>query len=80
MAEITSALVAKLREMTNVGMMDCKKALVETNGDIQAAVELLRKKGMATAQTKAGRAAKQGIIAQAVASDTGRIPLATFSS
>ena len=49
MAEITAALVKELREMTGAGMMDCKKALVETAGDMEAAVEALRKKGLANA-------------------------------
>jgi elongation factor Ts len=66
MAEITAALVAKLREMTGVGMMDCKRALTETSGELTAAVDVLRKKGIATAATKAGRTAKEGIIAQHV--------------
>ena len=47
MAEITAAAVAKLREMTNAGMMDCKKALTEANGDLDKAVDVLRKKGAA---------------------------------
>jgi hypothetical protein len=64
MAEITAATVGKLREMTTAGLMDCKKALVEANGDLDAAVDLLRKKGIATAATKAGRAANEGVIAQ----------------
>ena len=64
MAEITAATVGKLREMTTAGLMDCKKALVEANGDLNAAVDLLRKKGIATAATKAGRAANEGVIAQ----------------
>ena len=64
MAEITAATVGKLREMTTAGLMDCKKALVEANGDLNAAVDLLRKKGVATAATKAGRAANEGVIAQ----------------
>ena len=64
MAEITAALVGKLREMTNAGLMDCKKALSETTGDLNAAVDLLRKKGVATAAKKAGREAKEGVIAQ----------------
>jgi len=64
MAEITSAAVVKLREMTNAGMMNCKKALIEANGDVQKAVEILRKKGAATAQIKAARSAKEGAIAQ----------------
>jgi elongation factor Ts len=67
MAEITAATVAKLREMTNAGMMDCKKALTEANGDIDTAVDILRKKGTATAAKKASREAKEGIIAQHIA-------------
>jgi elongation factor Ts len=66
MAEITAALVAKLREMTGVGMMDCKKALIEANGDLEAAVDSLRKKGIAKAAVKAGREAREGIIAQCI--------------
>ena len=57
-------MVGKLREMTNAGLMDCKKALSETTGDIEAAVDLLRKKGVATAGKKAGREAREGVIAQ----------------
>jgi elongation factor Ts len=64
MAEITAAMVAKLREMTGAGLMDCKKALGETNGDVDAAVDVLRKKGVASAAKKAGREAKDGVIAQ----------------
>jgi elongation factor Ts len=64
MAEITAAAVGKLREMTNAGLMDCKKALVEANGDLVAAVDILRKKGVAMAAKKAGREAKEGVIAQ----------------
>jgi len=67
MAEITAAAVAKLREMTNAGMMDCKKALVEAAGDVNKAVEVLRKKGQATAANKATREAKEGLIAQYIA-------------
>lgn len=67
MADITAATVGKLREITNAGMMDCKKALVESNGDIDAAVDILRKKGAATAAKKASREAKEGIIARYVA-------------
>ena len=61
MAEITAAQVNTLREKTNVGMMNCKKALMETNGDIDAAVDLLRKRGMATAVKKASRDAKRAM-------------------
>lgn len=67
MAEITAAAVAKLREMTNAGMMDCKKALTEANGDMNAAVDILRKKGAATAAKKATREAREGVIAQHIA-------------
>jgi elongation factor Ts len=67
MAEITAAMVAKLREMTGVGMMECKKALIEANGDINAAVDLLRKSGAASAAKKATRDAREGVIAQYIA-------------
>lgn len=63
MSDISPALVKELREKTNAGMMDCKKALAETNGDMAAAEELLRKKGIASAGKKASRAAKEGTIA-----------------
>jgi len=66
MAEITAANVAKLREMTNAGMMDCKRALTEAQGDMQKAVEILRKKGAATAATKAAREAREGVIVSSV--------------
>lgn len=59
-------MVVKLREMTSAGMMDCKKALVETNGDLPAAVDLLRKRGVATAAKKALREAREGAIAQCI--------------
>jgi len=72
MAEITAAAVAKLREMTNAGMMDCKKALMDAKGDLAAAVDILRKKGAATAVTKGGREAREGVIAQYIAPD-GRL-------
>jgi len=64
MPDITPQLVAKLREMTNAGMMDCKKALVETAGNLEAAVDLLRKRGVATAAKKSAREAREGVIAQ----------------
>jgi len=67
MAEITAAAVAKLREMTNAGMMDCKKALTEANGDMNLAVDILRKKGAATATTKGTREAREGVVAQYIA-------------
>jgi elongation factor Ts len=72
MAEITAASVGKLREMTNAGMMDCKKALTEANGDLSAAVDILRKKGTVTATTKGGKEAREGAISQYIAPD-GRL-------
>lgn len=62
MGQITAADVKKLREMTGAGMMDCKKVLSETGGDIDAAVDLLRKKGLAAASKKAGRVAAEGVV------------------
>ena len=61
MANVTAAMVKELREMTGAGMMDCKKALGETNGDMDAAVEYLRKNGQAKAEKKAGRIAAEGL-------------------
>lgn len=62
MAEITAALVRDLREATGAGMMDCKKALVETGGDIEAAIDWLRKKGLSAAAKKSGRVAAEGLV------------------
>ncbi|MBO7521714.1 MAG: translation elongation factor Ts [Opitutales bacterium] len=62
MADITAKMVNDLRARTGAGMMDCKKALVEANGDADAAVEILRKKGAAIADKKAGRTASQGLV------------------
>lgn len=62
MAEITAALVKELREKTGAGMMDCKKALNETNGDVEAAIDWLRTKGLAAAAKKAGRVAAEGLV------------------
>ena len=62
MAEITAAIVKQLRDKTNAGMMDCKKALAECNGDLEEAVKYLREKGIAKAASKADRVANQGII------------------
>jgi elongation factor Ts len=63
---IDAKQVAVLREKTGVGMLDCRKALVEANGDIEAAIDILRKKGAASAAKKASRAANEGVIAQAI--------------
>lgn len=65
MAEITAALVKTLRERTGSGMMECKKALQETGGDVEAAIELMRKQGLAKADKKAGRTAAEGLVASA---------------
>ena len=62
MANISAAMVKQLREKTGAGMMDCKNALSEVEGDVEKAIELLRKKGLATAQKRAGRALSEGII------------------
>jgi len=62
-AEVTSELIKELREKTQAGMLDCKKALVETGGDLEKAAELLRKKGLASANKRVDRVAKEGIIA-----------------
>jgi len=62
MAEITATMVKDLREMTSAGMMACKKALTETNGDMQAAVDWLRKKGLSAAAKKSGRVAAEGLV------------------
>ena len=67
MAEITAALVGKLREMTNAGMMDCKKALTEAKGELSAAVDILRKKGAASASTRSAKEAREGVITQYIA-------------
>jgi elongation factor Ts len=63
MANITAAMVKELRETTSAGMMDCKAALAETNGDMEAAIDWLRKKGLSKAAKKAGRVAAEGLVA-----------------
>ncbi len=69
MAAVTAKLVKELRELTSAGMMDCKKALVEVEGDIEEAVKLLREKGLLKAAKKAGRIAAEGVTAFAIADD-----------
>ncbi len=69
---ITAEMVKQLRETTGVGMMDCKKALSETNGDMDKAIEFLREKGLAAAQKKAGRIAAEGLVESYIHGD-GRI-------
>lgn len=73
MATITAALVKDLREKTGVGMMDCKQALNETNGDMEAAVDWLRKKGLSKAAKKAGRVAAEGLIATVTSGTKGAV-------
>ncbi|MCZ8313171.1 MAG: translation elongation factor Ts [Magnetospirillum sp.] len=71
MAEITAALVKDLREKSGAGMMDCKRALTENGGDVEAAVDWLRKKGLAAAAKKAGRVAAEGLIGVAAGGAVG---------
>jgi elongation factor Ts len=73
MAEITAGLVKELREKTGAGMMDCKRALSETAGDVEGAVDWLRKKGLAAAAKKAGRIAAEGLVGTSVAATVGAI-------
>ncbi len=71
MADITAAMVKDLRDKSGAGMMDCKKALAETNGDVEAAIDWLRAKGMATASKKSSRTAAEGLVGVAVNGKTG---------
>jgi elongation factor Ts len=71
MAEITAAAVKELRERTGAGMMDCKKALAENNGEMEASIDWLRAKGLAAAAKKAGRTAAEGLVGVAVAGTKG---------
>jgi len=71
MAEITAALVKELREKTGAGMMDCKKALAATNGDVEPAVDWLRKQGLAAASKKAGRVAAEGLVGVQTSGNSG---------
>ncbi len=73
MAQITAALVKELREKTGAGMMDCKKALTENEGDVEAAVDWLRKKGLAAAAKKSGRVAAEGLVAVATEGSVGAL-------
>src|SRR6516164_10991807 len=73
MTEITAGLVKELREKTGAGMMDCKRALGESDGDIEAAVDWLRKKGLSAAAKKAGRVAAEGLIGIAIRGPVGAV-------
>lgn len=74
---ITAAMVKELREKTGAGMMDCKKALVEVDGDLEKAVDYLREKGMAKAAKKAGRATSEGLVKIAASADGKKVALAS---
>jgi elongation factor Ts len=80
MAEITVALINDLRQRTNAGMMDCKKALIETQGDMDAAIKLLREKGLAIQVKRADKESKEGIIKAVVAADGKTIALAEVNT
>ena len=71
MANITAAMVKELRETSGAGMLDCKKALVESDGDIEAAIDWLRQKGLSKAAKKSSRVAAEGLVAFAVDGTTG---------
>jgi elongation factor Ts len=73
MANITAGMVKDLRDKTGAGMMDCKAALADTNGDMEAAIDWLRKKGISKAAKKAGRAAAEGLVGVAVGNDVGAL-------
>ena len=73
MSEITAAMVKELRETSSAGMLDCKKALTETNGDMEQAIDWLRKKGLASAAKKASRIAAEGLVAVAVDGNKGAV-------
>ena len=72
MTAISAALVKELRDLTGAGMMDCKRALQDTGGDLEAAQKLLRERGMAGAQKRAGRETTEGKVAQSIADDAGK--------
>jgi elongation factor Ts len=78
MADISAALVMKLRKMSGQGMMDCKKALQETNGDIEKAMDVLRKKGLATLAKRAGRDTSEGLVVSKTSADGKIAALATL--
>ena len=77
---VTAKMVKELREMTGAGMMDCKKALVETDGNIEAAVDLLKEKGLAKAAKKAGRVAAMGLVRTAIAADGKAVAIVEVNS
>jgi elongation factor Ts len=78
MADISAAMVMKLRKMSGQGMMDCKKALQDTNGDIEQAIDLLRKKGLATLAKRAGRETSEGLVVCKISPDGRTAAMATL--
>ncbi len=78
MAEISAAMVMKLRKMSGQGMMDCKRALQDTGGDIEKAMDLLRKKGLATLAKRAGRDTSEGLVVSKISPDSKTAALATL--
>ena len=78
MTNITAALVKDLRDKTGAGMMDCKNALTETGGDMEAAIDWLRKKGISKAGKKAGRVAAEGLVGVAVSGGAVIAPVASY--
>jgi elongation factor Ts len=78
MADISAALVMKLRKMSGQGMMDCKKALQETDGDVEKAMDLLRKKGLATLAKRAGRDTSEGLVVRKTSEDGKTAAMATL--
>ena len=79
MAQITAAMVKELREMTDSPMMECKKALVQAEGDMDAAVDILRKNGLAAAAKKAGRDTNEGAVAAYISEDGTKGALAEIA-
>ena len=77
---VTAAMVKELREMTGAGMMDCKKALVETDGDIEKAVDVLREKGLSKAAKKSGRIAAMGLVRMAFSDDHKKAAIVEVNS
>ena len=80
MAEITAQMVKELREKSGAGMMDCKKALADANGDMEKAMTILREKGAAIASKRSSRVAKEGVIAACISPDRKRGSLAELNS
>ena len=77
---VTAAMVKELRQRTGSGMMECKKALVETGGDLEVAIELMRKSGMAKADKKASRVAADGVITIAASGDGKSVAMVEINS